>query len=102
MTLERDEKFTATAYEDVVPFDPSQPEKNLLRAILLSAIADARKPGLAGRKACEFLLSREEDYILSFRAICSHLNVDPKQILYVTGLLPEPTPYRSGSRRSKS
>jgi len=86
--MRENEKNTAIyiAYEDVVPFDPAAPEKNLLRAVLLSAMLDLKKPGDAGRRASEYFLSPEEDYIFSFTAICNFLNVDPEKILTVTGL----------------
>lgn len=99
------------AYEDFVPFDPSSPEKSLLRAIVLSALNDLKKPGEVGRRASEYLLSKDDDYIFSFQSICNYLNVDPGKILMVSGLTPpngdEKTPrgqaVRSeGSARSRS
>jgi len=75
-----------TAYEEYLPHDPAAPEKNLLRAILLSAMLDLRKPGDASRRAAEYFLSPEDDYIFSFNAVCDYLNIDPDRILMVTGL----------------
>jgi len=84
----KDKKNTAiyVAYEDFDPFDPACPEKNLLFAILSSALVDLEKSGEARKRAVEFFLSPENDYIFSFRAICSYLNVDPGKILLVKGL----------------
>lgn len=86
--MRENEKNTAiyVAYEEAVPFDPAAPEKNLLRAVLLSAMLDLKKPGDAGRKAVEYFLSPDEDYIFSFASICQFLNVDTDKILAVTGL----------------
>ena len=84
----RDEKNTAiyVAYDDAQPFDGVGPEKHLLLAILLSALSDLKKPGDAGRKAVEYFLSSDDDYIFSFQSVCDYLAIDPKQILLVTGL----------------
>ncbi|MFM1848861.1 MAG: hypothetical protein RL417_2335, partial [Pseudomonadota bacterium] len=76
--MRENDKNTAiyVAYEEAVPFDPAAPEKNLLRAVLLSAMLDLKKPGDAGRRAVEYFLSPDEDYIFSFASICQFLNVD--------------------------
>ena len=70
-----------TAYEDWANFDPVEPEKNLLKAILLSAISDLKKSGEPAKEAQEFFHDPEEEYVFSFRAICTHLSVDPDKIL---------------------
>jgi hypothetical protein len=77
------------AFEEIVPYDPALPERNLLRAIILNALADLRKPGETQREATKFFLSEEEDYIFSFQSICNHLDVDAEQILLVAGLKPK-------------
>lgn len=86
--MKRDQKNTAIhiAYEDYEPHDAARPEKNLLRAMLLLAMSDLRKPGDVGRKAREYLLSREEDYLFSFQSVCNFLSIDPNTILILTGL----------------
>lgn len=83
-----DEKRTEVlvAYEDEI-FDPVRPEKNLLLAILVSALNDLTKKGRLSRQAQEFFLNEESDYIFSFKAICDQLELDPKQVLLVTGLI---------------
>jgi hypothetical protein len=84
-----DEKRTEVlvAYEDEVS-DPVRPEKNLLLAILISALNDLSRKGRLGRQAQEFFLNDDDNYIFSFRAICEHLEIDPNQVLLVTGLVP--------------
>ena len=86
--MRENEKNTAiyVAYEEAVPFDPAAPEKNLLRAVLLSAMLDLKKQGDPRRKALEYFLSPDEDYVFSFASVCSFLNVDQDKILSVTGL----------------
>lgn len=77
-----------TAFDEDEPFDMAAPEKELLRAVLLSAMSDLGKNGSDGRKAKEFFLNSDEKYLYSFQSICTHLNVDPKTILVITGLIP--------------
>lgn len=79
------------AFEEWVPYDPALPERNLLRAILLTAMSDLKRPGDTQREATEFFLSDDESYIFSFVSICNHLDIDPKRVLLVTGLL-NPSP----------
>ncbi len=73
------------AYEDYVPFNPADPEKNLLSAILIGALEDLKRPGDPGRGARHFFLSDDDSYIFSFQSICNHLNIDPKVVLKVAG-----------------
>ena len=86
--MPRDHKNSAihTAYEDSEIQEIYVPERGLLRAVLVNAIADLKRPGDFKRKATEFFLSNEDDYIFSFQSICSYLNIDPTQVLYVVGL----------------
>lgn len=87
--MPREDKNTAihSAFDEQGAFDVSVPEKNLLKAVLLSALSDLGRPGELGRRANEYLLSSDEKYIFSFRSICEHLSIDPKRILRVAGLL---------------
>ena len=86
--MSRDRKNTAIyiAYDEFEPIDIAAPEKNLLKAILLTAMADLKKKGVVGRKAMEYFLSPEDDYLFSFRSVCAFLDVDPNKILCVMGL----------------
>lgn len=88
----KEEKNTTIylAYEDHEGFDPSRPEKNLLRAVLISAMSDLRKRDSSSVKAREFFLSQSEEYLFSFQSICNYLELDPKLVLMITGLYPKP------------
>ncbi len=76
-----------TAYDDHVGLDFSEPEKNLMRAILKTAIEDLRKSGESHRDAYNFFKSIDETYVFSFRSICNHLNLCHKTVLVLCGLL---------------
>ncbi|MGI6525562.1 MAG: hypothetical protein ACOX2O_09790 [Bdellovibrionota bacterium] len=84
-----EERNTAifTAYEEQGAPDPVIPEKSLLLAVLMNALADLHKDGAVAIKAAEYMLSPEDDYLFSFQSVCNYLNVDPKRILYISGLL---------------
>ncbi|NMC63618.1 MAG: hypothetical protein GYA55_10695 [SAR324 cluster bacterium] len=75
-----------TVYDESDAFDCAKPEKNLLLAVLLSAMNDLKKTGELNRKATDFFLSNEDDYLFSFQAICDYLSIDPKKVLYIIGL----------------
>ena len=75
-----------TAYDDHEDYDYSIPEKELLYAVLMSALNDLKNPGKEARKAMEFLLDPNDDYLFSFKSICDHLKVDPQDILVHAGL----------------
>lgn len=74
-----------TAYEDWEELDPVRPEKNLLFAVLMSAMNDLRRDGETRRKATEFFLNNDESYLFSFRTICDYLSLDPGHVLYIAG-----------------
>lgn len=76
-----------TAYEDFNPLDIAEPEKNLMRAVLKSAMEDVRKRGEPYRDARRYLMSNDELYLFSFLSVCYHLNLCPKTIRRVLGLL---------------
>ena len=86
--MSRDRKNTAiyVAYDDHEPPDGATPEKSLLTALLVNALSDLRKPGEKSRKAMEYFLSPEEDYIFSFKSVCCLLDIDPDSILVFAGL----------------
>lgn len=97
----RDRKNTAifVAYEESPEPDSAVPEKNLLRAILLNAMNDLHKDGVFAKKAMEYFLSPEEDYLFSFRSICSYLDIDARRVLKITGLLNLKEPARANMYR---
>ena len=74
------------AYGDVQAWDPSEPEKALMRAMLMTAISDLKKEGHIKRKAKDYFLNPEDDYVLSFRSVCSYLNINSQSVLYAIGL----------------
>jgi hypothetical protein len=89
------------ANDDFELFDPSYPEKDLLRAVLLNAIDDLDHNGLEGRRALDFFLSPDhEDYLFSFRSICNHLDLDPNKVLRQIGIVDKLSPNgRVGEQR---
>ncbi len=88
------------AHEDFTKRDIAEPEKNLMRAILRSAMEDIRKRGELYRDARRFFMSNDEFYVYSFLCICQHLELCPRTIRTIMGLteessrqdLPEPFP----------
>jgi hypothetical protein len=84
----REGKNTAIyiGFDDFEQPELATPEKNLLRAILLNAVADVDRPGEFSRRAKDYLLSKEDDYIFSFQSVCAFLNVNPHHILVLAGL----------------
>lgn len=79
-----------TAFDDCDANEIPTPEKGLLRSILLNAIADMNREDEYARKARSYFLSREDDYIFSFQAVCSYLNINPHHILVLVGLEKSP------------
>ena len=90
--MPREKRNTAifTAFDEHDSAELPVPEKSLLRAILLNAIADMNRQDEHSRKARDYFLSKEDDYIFSFQAVCSYLNIDPKNILFLVGLQADP------------
>lgn len=90
--MTRDKRNTAiyTAFDDADANELPTPERSLLRAILLNAIADVNRNDEHSRKARDYFLSKEDDYIFSFQAVCSYLNIDPRNILILVGLQENP------------
>lgn len=83
------ESAIETAFDDHVAFDVSEPERNLMRAVLRSAMEDIKKNGEAHRDALRFLSSDDDGYLYSFASICNHLNICPRTIRRVLGLRTE-------------
>lgn len=75
-----------TAYEDHKNPDISEPEKNLMRAILRSAMDDIQRDGDAKRQAKSYFLSDGESYLYSFQSICNQLDLCEQTILDLVGL----------------
>ena len=75
------------AYEDIIPWDAATPEKNLLRAMLITAMADFKKKGKVRRLAHEYFSNTNDSYPFSFRSVCRTLDVSPEDILRRIGML---------------
>lgn len=75
-----------TAFEEHIQYDYSEPEKNLMRAILRTAIEDFERKDNGYANAIRFFTSRDDQYVYSFRNICNHLNLCAETILRVTGI----------------
>jgi hypothetical protein len=88
MAKDRANTAIYVAFEDHQGIDPAEPERNLLRAIMLTALSDLRKEGESRKKAIEYFLNPEDEYLFSFQSVCTLLDIDPKQILVVAGLTP--------------
>jgi len=86
----REDRNTAifVAYEDHQETEMAVPERELLRAILRSALLDVRKAKSEEelRKATHYVLDGDEDYIFSFRSICQFLNLVPERIIEALGI----------------
>ncbi|HMO17164.1 MAG TPA: hypothetical protein PKA63_03610 [Oligoflexia bacterium] len=82
----RTETAIFIAFEDFAPYDPSEPEKNLMAAILKSAFDDLKKTGAPYREARDYFLSNDTNYIYSYRNVCLHLGLCPGTIRAWLGL----------------
>jgi hypothetical protein len=82
----RAETAVYIAFEDYVPLDPAEPEKNLMAAILKSAFDDLKKQGAPYREAKDYFLSNDTKYIYSFINVCLHLGLCYKTIRALMGL----------------
>lgn len=58
------------------------PVHELMRAMILRTVEDYNSKGEFREEALEYLYSEEEEYILSFRAICRHFGFDPDKTRY--------------------
>lgn len=75
------------AHDDFVKRDSAEPERNLMRAILRSAMEDMRKQGESYRDARRYFTSNDDFYVYSFLSICYHLDLCPRTIRTVLGLI---------------
>jgi hypothetical protein len=82
----RSETAVYVAFEEYLPLDPSEPEKNLMVAILKSAFDDIKKQGAPYREARDYFLSNDTKYIYSFINVCLHLGLCAKTIRTLMGL----------------
>ena len=82
----KSETIIISVFDDVDPTDSALPEKSLLLAVLMSAFHDLQKDGSLSAEALEYLLSRDEQYLFSFRSVCHCLEIDPEKLLKLSGL----------------
>jgi hypothetical protein len=82
-----DDSAIYTAYDDFKGMDSAEAEKNLMRAILKSAMDDIRKRGEPSKEALTYFLSEEDYYLFSFLSVCRHLGLCPRTIRTMVGLM---------------
>ena len=85
--MNRPDTAIFVAYDEETPRDTAEAERNLMRAILQTAMDDVRKSGDLYRDARNYLLSNADFYVFSFRSICAHLNLCPTTIRRQCGLI---------------
>ncbi len=76
--------------DDIYPSDPVGSERDLLKAVLFSAISDLEKEGYVAKEALRFFLNPDSEYVFSFRSICEYLRIPPEHVLESTGLVDNP------------
>ncbi len=76
-----------TAFDDTAGFDTALAEKNLMRAVLRTAMEDVGKSGELQRAARNYLLSEDESYLFAFKSICTQLNLCHRTIRVCLGLI---------------
>ncbi len=77
-----------TAYDDHRDYDVAESERNLMRAVLKTAMDDITKRGEAYREARVFFSSEDDYYLFSFLSICRHLELCPRTIRAFVGVYP--------------
>jgi len=81
----KEETRVFTAYEDFMKSDSACAEKELMWAILQTALEDAKKTGESYRQAKQYFLSEDRKYLYSFLSICEHLELCPYSIRATLG-----------------
>ena len=82
----KEETTIFIAHEECVSLDIAESEKNLMRAILRTAMDDINKQGELARDARRYFLGGDDEYLYSFRNVCNSLELCPKTILTIVGL----------------
>jgi hypothetical protein len=54
----------------------------LMRAMILRTVDDFNSGGELGAEAIAYMEEQDEEYVLSFRAICKHMGMDPDKTRY--------------------
>lgn len=76
-----------TAFDEFNPPDSAESERNLMRAILRTAMDDIQKTGAPYREAYAYLTSDDDRYLYSFLSICYHLELSPMTIRGYCGIV---------------
>lgn len=85
----KDDVAIYSAYDDYKSLDVAEAEKNLMRAILKSAMDDYNKSGEPGKEARRYINSQDDTYLYSFTSVCYHLGLCSDTIRTVSKLQPE-------------
>lgn len=74
------------AYDGHKGQDSAEAEKNLMRAILRTAMEDIQKRGEPYRDARRYLMGNDDLYLYSFLSVCHHLELCHKTVRTIVGL----------------
>ena len=83
----KDDKAIYTAYDDHVALDSAVAERNLMRAVLRTAMEDMKKSGYLYRDARTFFISEDDSHLYSFKSICYHLGISPLALRRHVGIV---------------
>ena len=82
----KDNTALFSVYDDGFLHDAAEGERDLMRAVLKSAMDDMGRSGNRRRHAIEFFNYFDDSYLYSFVSICRHLGLCPYTIRYLVGL----------------
>ena len=88
-TRVRAETAIFIAHDDFRKRDVAEAERNLMRAVLETALEDVRKKGETFNDARRYFSSKDDYYLYSFLSICYHLDLCPRTIQTIAGLTTE-------------
>ena len=77
-----------SAYDDYQSLQSKMPERELMVAVLRSAIDDYLADGREKRNAIHYLLNNDSYYVFSFVSICTYLEICPHLLRVRLGLVP--------------
>ncbi len=85
----RAETAIFVAHDDFKRRDVAEAERNLMRAVLQTAMEDIRKKGEVFNDARRYFNSKDDYYLYSFLSICYHLDLCPRTIRTLVGICGE-------------
>lgn len=88
----RPETAIFVAHDDFKKRDIAEAERNLMRAVLQTAMEDIRKKGETYHDARRYFGSTDDYYLYSFLSICYHLDLCPRTVQTIVGLGENPIP----------